>query len=212
MNLDAFAANTVEEVDRLFHNQRSRYSPASPPTLKERMGRLERIETLLQENYVELIDVLEADFGSRSRDQILGADIFPPMSHVAHVKSHLKKWMKPQRRASGVLGRLGVRSYVILEPLGVVGIISPFNAPISLALDPAIEALAAGNRVMIKPSELTPRTTTLSQQLVARYFDETEMAVVSGGPDISAHFAGLPWDKFVFTGGTEVGRKILAAA
>ena len=107
---------------------------------------------------------------------------------------------------------MGVRSYAINEPLGVVGIMSPFNAPISLALDPASDALVAGNQIMIKPSELTPLASTLFQQLVARYFDETEMAVVNGGPNISAHFAALPWDKFVFTGGTEVGCKILAAA
>src|SRR5258708_5156717 len=203
---------TVEEIDRIFRRQKAAYSPAKPATFEERMGRLERVEKLVQENYLELIDALEADFGSRSPDQILCADIFPPMLHVAHVKSHLKKWMKPQRRSSGFLGMFGVRSYVLNEPLGVVGIISPFNAPISLALDPAIEALAAGNRVMIKPSELTPRTTELFQRLVARYLEETEMAVVSGGPNISAHFAGLPWDKFVFTGGTEIRRKILAAA
>jgi coniferyl-aldehyde dehydrogenase len=211
MQTDTTITDTTD-VDRIFNTQKEHYSPADAPTLKQRTDRLERIERLLQENYVELIDALVADFGTRSRDQILSADIFPPMNHLAHVKRRLRQWIKPQRRSSGPLGLLGVRSRVINEPLGVVGIMSPFNAPISLALDPAIEAIAAGNSVMIKPSELTPTTTDLFGRLVSRYFEETELAVVSGGPDVSAHFAALPWDKFLFTGGTQTGKKILAAA
>jgi coniferyl-aldehyde dehydrogenase len=206
------AVATLDDVERTFENQRAAYSPATVPSLEQRLSRLTRIEQLLQENYVQLIDALVEDFGSRSRDQILGADIMPPMLHAAHVKRHLRRWMKPQRRSSGMLRLAGVRSQIINEPLGVVGIMSPFNAPISLALDPAIDAIAAGNRVMVKPSELTPRATALFQQLVARYFDETELAIVSGGPEVSIRFAALPWDKFVFTGGTNTGRKILAAA
>ncbi|MFJ2645237.1 aldehyde dehydrogenase family protein [Streptomyces sp. NPDC087420] len=206
------AVSTAQDVDRIFQVQKASYSPARPPTLAERLDRLERVEKMLQENYTELVDALQADFGHRSRDQIVGADIFAVMSHLPHIKRHLKKWVKPRRRSSGALGLAGVRSYVVNEPLGVVGVMSPFNAPVSLALDPAVEALAAGNRVMVKPSELTPRTAGVLGRLVARYFDESELAVVSGGPDISAHFSALPWDKFVFTGGTGVGRKILAAA
>jgi len=106
----------------------------------------------------------------------------------------------------------GQKTYIVNEPLGVVGIMSPFNAPVSLAFDPAIEALAAGNRVMIKISESTPKTADVLHKLVAHSFHEEEMAVVTGEADVSAYFAALAWDKFVFTGGSEIGKKILAAA
>ena len=204
--------STVDEVDRVFKTQKVSYSPAKISTYAERLSLLGQMEKLLRENYNELSDAIEADFGSRSRDHILTADIFPPLLHIAHVKNHLKKWMKPQRRSSGALGLMGVRSYVINEPLGVVGVMSAFNAPVALSLDPASQALAAGNRVMIKPSELTPSTSGLLQQLVAKYFDESMLAVVNGGPDISEHFCALPWDKFLFIGGSDTGRKVLSAA
>ncbi|WP_079023071.1 aldehyde dehydrogenase family protein [Streptomyces odonnellii] len=136
----------------------------------------------------------------------------PPLLHPRHVKRPLKRWMRPRRRFSGALVLIGVRNCLVYEPLGVVGIMSPFNAPVSLAFDPAIEALAAGNSVIIKPSESTPRLTALFKELVAESFDERGPAVVEGDAQVSAHVAALPWDKFLFTGGTEIGRKVLAAA
>jgi coniferyl-aldehyde dehydrogenase len=204
--------DTVERVDAVFAAQRAAYSPVAAPAAEERIDRIERLERLLQENYRDLTAALEADFGYRSPDQILAADMYPGMAHAAHVRRHLRQWMRPRRKSSGTLGLLGVKSREYVEPLGVVGIMSPFNAPISLAIDPAIDAIAAGNRVIMKPSELTPRTAALFQQLVSDSFDESEVAVVTGGVEISAHFAALPWDKFLFTGGTDTGKRILAAA
>jgi coniferyl-aldehyde dehydrogenase len=204
--------DTIERVDAVFAAQRAAYSPVAAPAGEERIGRIERLERLLQENYRDLTAALEADFGYRSPDQILAADMYPGMAHAAHVRRHLRQWMRPRRKSSGTLGLLGVKSREYVEPLGVVGIMSPFNAPISLAIDPAIDAIAAGNRVIMKPSELTPHTAALFQQLVSAAFDESEVAVVTGGVEISAHFAALPWDKFLFTGGTDTGKRILAAA
>jgi coniferyl-aldehyde dehydrogenase len=204
--------DTPERLDQLFAAQRAAYSPATPPSAAVRIDRIERLERLLQQHYLELTETLEADFGHRSPDQILAADMSPGMSHAAHVRRHLARWMRPRRKSTGSMGLLGARTREYAEPLGVVGIMSPFNAPISLAIDPAIDALAAGNSVMIKPSELTPRTAALFQQLVAAVFDETEVAVVTGDVSISSHFAALPWDKFLFTGGTNTGKRILAAA
>ncbi|MFJ6394073.1 aldehyde dehydrogenase family protein [Streptomyces sp. NPDC091972] len=199
-------------IDAVFAAQRAAYSPADHPSAEERIDRIERLERLLQHHYRDLTATLEADFGYRSPDQILAADIYPGMAHAAHVRRHLRTWMRPRRKSSGALGLLGVRSREYAEPLGVVGIMSPFNAPVSLAVDPAIDALAAGNRVIMKPSELTPRTAALFRELVQNAFDERELAVVTGGVEASAHFAALPWDKFLFTGGTATGRRILEAA
>lgn len=203
---------SIEEVKRIFDLQKAAYSRSNPPGYEQRMDRLKRLDELLRSHYAEFIETLQADFGSRDPDQIFGADILSPLFHGKHTRDHLAKWMKPERKSSGLLGLTGQKTYILNEPLGVIGIVTPFNAPVSLAFDPAIEALAAGNSVMIKVSESTPETADLLQKLVSQYFKETEMAVVTGEADVSAYFAALPWDKFVFTGGSEIGKKILAAA
>jgi len=205
-------STSIEEVQRIFNIQKAKYSPADPPSYEVRMDRLKRIDSMLRNHWPELVATLQADFGSRDPDQIFGADLLSPFSHGKHVRNHLAKWMKPEQKSSGWLGLAGQKTYIWHEPLGVVGIFTPFNAPVSLAFDPAIEALAAGNSVMIKVTESTPGTADLMQKLVAEYFKEEEMAVVTGEADISAGFAALPWDKMVFTGGSEIGKKILAAA
>jgi coniferyl-aldehyde dehydrogenase len=210
--LQPVATSTADDVDRVFWRQVSAYSPANVPTHEMRVDRLTRIERMLQRHYRELVATLQADFGYRSQDQIIAADIASVMPQLANVRRHLKQWMKPRRRSSGVLGLAGARSFIIDEPMGVVGIMSPFSAPIGLALSPAVDAISGGNSVTMKVSELTPQTAALFSQLVDQYFDETELAVVTGGPDISAHFAALPWDKFLFTGGTNTGKRVMAAA
>lgn len=200
------------QLEQIFQLQKRAASPDRVAGYEERLDRLNRIEQLSREHMNEIIDALEADFGCRGRDWIFIADVYPQLSHAAHVKKHLKRWMKPERHSSGLLRLTGQRTYVVYEPLGVVGVISPFNAPVSLAFDPAIEAIAAGNRVMMKLSESTPNTAALIRGLVEQYFDPSEMAVVEGGVEVSQAFAALPFDLLFFTGGSEVGRKILGAA
>ena len=202
----------IEAVKTLFQRQKEGSSPSEPPTYELRIDRLSRIEHLCKNHIGEITEALQSDFGCRSSDLIFLADIFPQLSHAKHVKRHLKKWMRKQRTSSGLLSLTGQRSYILHEPLGVVGIMSPFNAPVSLAFDPAIDAIAAGNRVMLKLSESTPRTATLLKSLVSKYFESQELAVVIGDADVSRAFASQPWDKFVFTGGSETGKRILSAA
>ncbi len=203
----------IESSKTVFEKQKCCYSPSSIPSYATRMDRLNRIEILCRNHIPEITEALRADFGSRSPDWSFIADIFSPLSHTRFVKRHLKKWMKKERVSSGILGKItGQRSYIVNEPLGVVGIMSPFNAPVSLALDPAIEAIAAGNSVMIKISESTPHTASVIKTLVAKYFKPEELHVVIGGVEVSKLFASFPWDKFCFTGGSEVGKRILASA
>lgn len=202
----------IETVKTLFYQQKMAYSPSIPPSYEIRMDRLSRIEDLCKNHIAEITEALQTDFGTRDPDLIFLADIFSPLSHAKYVKRHLKKWMKKEKTSSGVLALTGQRAYIVHEPLGVVGIMSPFNAPVSLALDPAIDALAAGNRVILKLSESTPQTATLIKSLVTEYFQAEELTVVIGEAEVSRVFAALPWDKFVFTGGSETGKHILRAA
>ena len=202
----------IEDAKTIFERQKMNYSPAKPPSYAVRMDRLSRIEKLCRNHIQEITNALQNDFGNRNPEWTFIADIFPQLSHVKHVKRHLKKWMKKEKVSSGILALGGQRKYIVNEPLGVVGIMSPFNAPVSLAFDPAIEAIAAGNSVMIKMAESTPRTAELIRSLVDKYFEPHELAVVAGDLEVSKTFASLPWDKFFFTGGSEVGKRILAAA
>lgn len=200
-----------EKLKEVFWNQKSRYSPARVPSYEQRIDRLNRLDKMLRKHHQKIIETVRLDFGTRSDDQGFISEIYSPLDLIKKVKKNLKKWMKPEKKSSGFLTLTGQKTYQINEPLGVIGIMSPFNAPVSLALDPAIEALAAGNSVIIKISESVPHTAELMQKLITQYFDQSEMTVVTGGVEISKAFANLPWDKFFFTGGSEVGKKILEA-
>lgn len=205
-------AKAIEELQAVFELQKGEYSPGSAPSYETRVDRLNRIEQLCRNHMGEITEALQKDFGSRSADWIFIADIYPQLAHVKHVRRHLKRWMKKEKNSSGMLALTGQRTYIVNEPLGVVGIISPFNAPVSLAFDPAVEAIAAGNRVMVKMSEGVPHTAELIKALVSHYFQPEEMAVVTGGMEESKAFSALPWDLLVFTGSSQVGKRIMAAA
>ena len=202
----------IEALKTIFEQQKKSFSPSQSASYETRMDRLNRIESLCKNHIPEITEALQNDFGSRSSDWTFTADIFSPLYLTKYVKRHLKRWMKKERTSSGFLAFTGQRTYIVNEPLGVVGIMSPFNAPVTLAFDPAIEAIAAGNRVMIKMPESNPRTAVLIKSLVANYFDAGEMAVITGGIKVSKFFSALAWDKLVFTGGSETGKHILAAA
>lgn len=201
----------LAELNRIFEIQKSNYSPANIPSYSMRIDRLNRLDKLIRTHLDEIMAATQRDFGTRSADWAFTAEIYSPLDLIKKVKKNLKQWMKPERKSSGMLALTGQRTYQVNEPLGVVGVMSPFNAPFTLAMDPTIEALAAGNSVMIKMSENTPQTAALVQKLIAQYFKEEELAVATGEVDVSVAFAAKPWDLFFFTGGSEVGKKILEA-
>jgi coniferyl-aldehyde dehydrogenase len=130
---------------------------------------------------------------------------------IRHTRRHLARWMRPRPVPTPLYLQPG-RSHLLRQPLGVIGVISPWNYPFQLAILPVVAALAAGNRVLLKPSELTPQTSVLLARLVSQHFDADEFAVINGGPDIGGAFAEVPFDHLFFTGSTAVGRKIALAA
>jgi len=176
-----------------------------------RRDRLLRIRALLDEHGAELAQAVNADFGVRSPQLTEIADIFVLRSLLSSTLKHLPRWMKPVK-VSTPLYLQPARAYLQRQPLGVVGVISPWNYPVQLSLGPVITALAAGNRVMLKPSELTPRTSELLATLLGQSFTPDEICVVQGDGQLAAEFAGLPFDHLFFTGSTAVGRKVAEAA
>jgi coniferyl-aldehyde dehydrogenase len=179
--------------------------------LSLRRDRLARLRSLIDSHAPALADAVQADFGVRSPQLTEVADLFVLRAGMAQLDKHLPRWMKPQRVATPVYLQ-PARAYIQRQPLGVVGVIGPWNYPLQLTFGPAATALAAGNRVMLKPSELTPHTSALMATLVQQAFAADEFSVVLGGPDVAQAFSQLPFDHLFFTGSTQVGRQVAAAA
>ncbi|MDA9399829.1 coniferyl aldehyde dehydrogenase [Bradyrhizobium sp. CCBAU 45389] len=188
---------------------RSRTGPA--PDLAQRLDRLARLRSVVADNEERFRQAISADFGHRSSVETTIAEAMMVYSEIRHATKHLKGWMAPQRIATA-LQFLPARNRLMAQPLGVVGIIAPWNYPLQLTLAPAIGALAAGNLVIIKPSELAPHFSALLKETVAAKFDATELLVTGTEDDVAKAFAGLPFDHLVFTGSTRVGRLVAEAA
>jgi coniferyl-aldehyde dehydrogenase len=201
------------ELQRLFVLQfkASRDDPYPPEAL--RRDRISRLIDLLCTYQTELCDAVAADFGRRSADNTKLFDILPPINALKYAREHLSAWMRPVRRRSNFpYNLIGSKSKIRYVPLGVVGNISPWNFPLTLALSPVGGMFAAGNRVMLKPSELTPATSEALRYLIAKQFDGSEFAVIPGGSEVAGHFSRLPFDHLLFTGSTKVGRLVAQSA
>ncbi len=198
-------------LDKVFQRQ-FRLSRTMPPaTLTERLDRLARLRALIADNEARFAAAISADFGNRSTIETRLAETFFVLGEIRHAIKHLKAWMAP-RRVATQLQFLPGRNRLMPQPLGVVGIIAPWNYPLQLTLAPAVAALAAGNRLMIKPSELVPRFSQLLQEIIAGKFDPDEMMVTGIEAGAAETFAALPFDHLIFTGSTRVGRLVAAAA
>ena len=199
------------ELTRLFNLQKEAYRAAPFPSYDERIANLDKLIRLTEKNEDRFATAVSADFGNRARHETVIAEIIVSVSGAKLAKKHLKKWMRP-RGVATPLHMLPAKSRLEPQPLGVVGIIAPWNYPIQLALAPAAAALAAGNRVLIKPSELTPHTSEALKETIAAEFDEATCAVVTGGVEIGVAFAETPFDHLLFTGSTAVGIRVAQAA
>ena len=193
--------------------QRAAFVAARPEALAIRMDRLTRLKALLTENDDALCAAMSADFGSRSREMSMISDVVAGVGMVNYCQKNLARWARPEKRHTNFpLGLLGARSELRYEPKGVIGIVSPWNFPVGLTVSPLAQALAAGNRAMIKPSEFTERTSETMAELFARYFAEDEVATIIGGPEVGQEFCGLAFDHLLFTGATSIGKHVLRAA
>ncbi|WP_219723797.1 coniferyl aldehyde dehydrogenase [Burkholderia sp. WAC0059] len=200
---------TAEQVGDHIQRMKEAQLDAGAPTLDVRKDRLNRAIDLLRNHRDELIDAIRADYGNRSRQQTLFADIFAPIEALRHSRDHLDEWM---RKPTVIEPLPGTMAWVEHQPLGVVGVISPWNFPIVLAFGPLADVFAAGNRAMLKPSELTPQTSELLAELISRYFEPTELTTVLGGTSTGAMFSSQPFDHLVFTGSTQVAHHVMRAA
>jgi len=208
LGLDSTIA-TPEKLRSLLDRQRAAFAEEGVATYEVRIDRTDRLIALMVENKDEIANALNEDFGHRSYVASLLADVWFVIDSYKYNKLHLRDWMQPETHEAMFPD---AQARVEYQAKGVVGVVSPWNFPWNLAFDPIGYAIAAGNRVMLKPSELTPSTSALMAELTNQYFDETELAAVQGGPEVGAAFTALPFDHLIFTGSAKVGSAIMRAA
>lgn len=203
----------TSQIRAVLEAQRADYLKEGAVSAETRIDRLDRCIDALLKYADPLQQALNKDFTCRPREVSLLTDVGSSISALKHSRKHLRKWMKGEKRPSMFpFGLLGARSRIEYQPLGVVGIIAPWNFPVSMVFAPMAGALAAGNRVMIKPSEFTPATSELIATMMSEVFQPHEVAVFTGGPEVGQAFSSMPFDSMLFTGATSVARHIMTAA
>jgi coniferyl-aldehyde dehydrogenase len=209
--MDQMMQTGAARLDAVLARQRAAFGAAPFPTAAQRQATLKRLENLVKASQGRIADAIGADFGNRSRAETILSEIMPTVAACAHARKHLAGWMRPKRRSVGMNFK-PAKNWVEYQPVGVVGVVAPWNYPIFLTLGPLVDILAAGNRCMIKPSELTPATSTLLETLMGEIFSPDEVAVLQGDVSVGRAFCALPFDHLVFTGSTNVGREVMRAA
>jgi len=198
-------------MDQILAHQRKGFLYAGAPTLQQRREKLAQLRAVVLAYGRDVEEAIHEDFGNRPRHETGIMELTGVVQTIDYLSRNLRRFMRRERRHVGFFHRSG-SAYVEYQPRGVIGIMAPWNYPFSLTMIPLATALAAGNRAMLKPSELTPRTSALMQRMLATVFSADEVAVVLGGPEVGAEFSRLAFDHLLFTGSTPVGRKVMQAA
>ena len=204
---------SADDMQKILDRQKRAYLNDGVVSNEVRHDRLERAVNVIKKNEEKLVDAMSADFGHRSHHQSRFTDIASSIGPLRHAQKNLKRWRKSEKRSAMFpLSLFGAKARVDYQPLGVVGVISPWNFPVNLTFTPLAGVLSAGNRCMIKPSEYTPETSKAMAEAISEEFDIEEIAVVLGGPETGASFSGLPFDHLLFTGATSIAKHVLSAA
>ncbi|HMH87798.1 MAG TPA: coniferyl aldehyde dehydrogenase [Steroidobacteraceae bacterium] len=198
-------------VRAIFDGQRLASRNQTAPTLSQRLQSLDKLRDLVRSHGAAITRAISEDYGVRAVAETELLEIVPTLNAIRHARRKLASWMKPQRRPVELTFQ-PARAWVRFEPLGVIGIISPWNYPLLLSLAPLVDAIAAGNRVMLKPADLTPNFSSLLRDLIAQRFDAHQVSVVTGDVETARIFSSLPFDHLLFTGSTAVGKQVMQAA
>jgi len=201
----------ISLVDDTLLLQRKAFASDVYLSAQARINDLTQLKTAILAHQEQLVQALSKDFGCRSVDDSKMGDLMPTIMGINYAIKQIKKWMKPSKRHVGVLFQ-PAKAFVMYQPLGVIGIITPWNYPLFLSLGPLTTALAAGNRAMIKMSEFTPATNDVIKTMLSGVFSNDKVAVINGGPEVAAHFSTKAFDHLLFTGSTRVGKIVMAAA
>ena len=205
--------NTITEMQRVLESQKNHFIKEGSPSIELRVDRLNRLKSLIMDNRYDLVDALNEDYGNRSKNTSIMTDAYSIIPDINNAIKNIKQWTRPKKRSSNFpFGLFGAKSYVRHEPLGTVGMISPWNFPVNLTFKPLAAIFAAGNQVMHKPSELTPLTASLIKELCDKAYDENEFATFLGGPEVGEAFTKLHFDHLLYTGSGNIGKHVMQSA
>ena len=204
-------ADQIVRMGALLAAQKTAFAAERHRPIEERKADLKKLEAMVKARADDFAEAISADYGRRSKAETKIAEAGFVIASAQHARKNLTRWAAARRKPTPMTLKPGL-AYVRREPIGVAGIIAPWNYPMQLALAPLVAALAAGCRAMIKPSEHTPRTADLLQETLAGLYAEDHVAVVTGGPEAAAAFSALPFDHLFYTGSTHVGRLVAQAA
>ena len=210
-NIKMTSNEKVQKLDRILKLQRHCFEQDDVPSLARRRADLKKLRDVILINKDEIAEAISLDFGHRSKHETAVMELLTLIMGIDYLSKNLRRFMRPQYRKVALTMRLG-SARIEYQPLGVVGIMSPWNYPFSLAVMPLATALAAGNRAMIKPSEFTPATSNLLEKLLSQTFLEAQVSVIQGDTSVGVAFSALPFDHLIFTGSTNVGRAVMKAA
>lgn len=202
----------MTDLKQILHSQRIAHVAQPYPSVSVRRVELQKLRALINDNTESIVQAIIADYGHRSRHETMLAEVVPVLQAVDHALKHLKQWMKPQRRGADWVTFFGSQNRVLPQPLGVVGIIVPWNFPINLSFMVLVDVFAAGNRAMVKMSENSRHITRLLMDLAPRYFSADKLAFVEETGGVGVAFSQLKFDHLVFTGSTQTGKAVMAAA
>lgn len=211
IDLQPETATPAPDLRALFDAQRAAFLRDPYPDRARRVAALETIERLMETRQDDIARAIAVDFGARSFHETVFGETSVVLAAARFAKRNLRRWMRPRRPPTALHFRPGY-GRILRQPVGVAGVVSPWNYPLQLALAPAVAALAAGCRVLLKPSELTPRTSALIAEMVAENFAPDQFAVIQGDAEVAKAFVRLPFDHLLFTGSTAVGREVAKAA
>lgn len=201
----------IEYMNRVFEEQKKAYKAHPMPSAEERINLVKKLHRPLVNYTDEICAAVSEDFGNRAPSETKIAEIMSSLEGIKYMSKKIRGWMKPSKRKLG-MNQLPGKARVVYQPLGVVGIIVPWNYPIFLAISPMLAALAAGNRVVIKMSEYTPKTAEVFKKMINETYAEDQVAVVTGEAEVGIAFSKVAWDHLLFTGSTSVGRHVMRAA
>ncbi|MCL2535400.1 MAG: coniferyl aldehyde dehydrogenase, partial [Nocardiaceae bacterium] len=206
-------STTIARLPQILEAQKRAAYEHGFPAAEVRRERLQRMIDLLVRYHKPLTEAMDADFGGRLVAFSIMNDILGSITSLKHTRDSFESWMENEERPPyPPYDQLGAKAYIQYQPKGSVGIIGTWNAPLFTLLSPLACALGAGNRAILKPSEVVPQTAQVLADAVADMFDPSEVAVVTGGPEVADAFTSLPFDHLVFTGSTEVGKLVMTNA
>ncbi|MFZ3228643.1 MAG: aldehyde dehydrogenase family protein [Pseudobdellovibrio sp.] len=202
----------IERLEQIFNKQKLAFSKNPYPDCKQRIELMRKIPDMLMKNRNKIIECLHLDYGYHSPQTAEIHEILSSINRFRYNSSQLKKWMQPMQRQGNPIMMGSSKAYVKYQPKGVIGNIVSWNFPFDVSMGPTLDALAAGNRVIIKPSDLTPACGELLHEMISQTFDQDQVAVVNGGLQLAQHFSTLKWDHLLYTGSTEIGKQIMKNA